>query len=87
MPWACQKEEVEKKERKRKRERKERKEREMPYTHLSIWNEMIGQQGPAVEHRELYPVFCGHLCGKRIRKRMDVCTESLCCPAEMITTS
>ena len=36
--------------------------------------------GPALEHRELYPIFCDHLCGKRICKRMDVCiciTESL----------
>ena len=29
---------------------------------------MIGQPGPAVQHRELYPVFCDNLCGKRIRE-------------------
>ena len=27
---------------------------------------MIGQQGPAVWHRELYTVFCDNICGKRI---------------------
>ena len=26
----------------------------------------IGQQGPAIQHRELYPIFCNDLCGKRI---------------------
>lgn len=35
-------------------------------------NGMIGQRGPAVGHRECYPVFCDPLCGKRIWKRMDV---------------
>ena len=38
--------------------------------------------GPAVEHKELYSIFWDNLCGKRICKRMDVCTcitESLCC--------
>ena len=28
--------------------------------------EMTGQWGPAVEHRELYPIFCNNLHGKRI---------------------
>ena len=28
--------------------------------------EDIGQWGPAIEHGELYPVFCDHLCGKKI---------------------
>ena len=27
---------------------------------------MIGQQGPAAQHRQRYPLFCDHLCGKRI---------------------
>ena len=27
---------------------------------------MIGQQGSAVYHRELYPVYCDNLHGKRI---------------------
>ena len=41
---------------------------------------MTGQQGPAVQHREHYPIFCDNLCG-------DICiTESLNCTAEMITT-
>ena len=26
---------------------------------------MIGQRGHAAEHRELYPIFFDHLCGKR----------------------
>ena len=55
---------------------------------------MTGQQGPAVQQRELYPVepmdqvFCDSLCGKRIRERMDmyICmTGLLCGTAEMIT--
>ena len=42
-----------------------------------------------VWYRELYPIFCDNLYGKTIWKRMDVCTcttESLYCPAEVITT-
>ena len=42
---------------------------------------MTGQQRPGVEHRELYPMFCDNLYGKRFWKRMDVYTyviESLC---------
>ena len=49
---------------------------------------MIGQWGPAVQHRELYPLFCDNLCGNRIWKKMNMCicmTESLCCTAEIIT--
>ena len=45
---------------------------------------MTDQWGPDVPHRELYPLFCDHLCEKRICKRMDVWTltpESLCCAA------
>ena len=47
---------------------------------------MIGQWGPAVQHREHYPIFYDNLCGKKIYKRMDmnICTtESLCCTAEI----
>ena len=33
----------------------------------------IGQQGSAVQNRELYSVFCDNLCGKKICKRIDVC--------------
>ena len=41
---------------------------------LGIWDwhmhtELYGTTGPwghAVEHRELYPVFCDNMCGKRI---------------------
>ena len=32
---------------------------------------MIGKWDP-VQPRELYPILCDHLCGKRIWKRMDV---------------
>ena len=64
---------------------------------LGVWNwhmhtvvyGMDGQWGTSVEHRELYPIFCDNLCGKRIQKRMDACiciTELLCCTAEIITT-
>ena len=59
------------------------------HMHTEVY-EMIGQWGPAAEHRELYPIFCDNLCGRRIWKRMDVwtcITESLCCTAEIITTS
>ena len=27
---------------------------------------MVGYHGPAIEHRELYPIFCDNLYGKRI---------------------
>ena len=27
---------------------------------------MIGQRGPAVEHRKVYSIFCDNLCGKII---------------------
>ena len=40
-------------------------------------------------YRELYPVFCDNLYGKRTWKRMVMCmclTESLCCTAEIIAT-
>jgi len=39
------------------------------HMHTEVY-EMIGHQGPAVQYRELYPIFCDHLCGKRIQKRM-----------------
>ena len=35
------------------------------HMHTELYG-MIGQQGPAVEHREPYPIFCDHLCGKRV---------------------
>ena len=50
---------------------------------------VTGQWGPAEQHREFYPIFRDNLCGKRIGKRVDVCTditESLCCTAEVIPT-
>ena len=33
------------------------------HMHLEVYG-MMGQQGPAVQHRELYPVFCDGLCGR-----------------------
>ena len=47
---------------------------------------MISQQGPAFQDRELYPIVCDNLCGRRIRMRMDVCigvTELLCCISKL----
>ena len=35
------------------------------HMHTELYG-MIGHWGPAVYHRELYPVFCDNLCGKRI---------------------
>ena len=35
------------------------------HMHTKVYG-MIGQQGPALEHRELYPMFCTNVCGKRI---------------------
>ena len=61
---------------------------ELAYAHYCIWNGWpMGDL--SVAHRELYPIFCDHLYGKRIGKRMDkyICiTESLCCAAEINTT-
>ena len=57
------------------------------HTHTEVYG-MIGQQGPAVKHRELHPTLCNNLCGKRTRRGTDVYTclmEPLSCTAEMIT--
>ena len=35
------------------------------HIHTEVYG-MIGQWEPAVQHKELYPVFCDNLCGKRI---------------------
>ena len=48
------------------------------HTHSIVYR-MDGQQGPAVEHKVLYSIFCDNLYGKRIWKQiaMDTCiTES-----------
>lgn len=48
----------------------------------------VERRGPAVKHRELEPRFCGHPCGRRIRKRLGVCacvTGSLRRTADMST--
>ena len=47
-----------------------------------------GQQGPVVQHRELYQIFCDNLYWKRPEKKMGICMyiiESLCCMAEITT--
>ena len=33
--------------------------------HTEVYG-MIGQWGPAVQNRELYPIFCNNLYGERI---------------------
>ena len=46
------------------------------------------QQGPTVQHRELYSILCNGLYGKESEKRLDICiriTDSLCCTAESNT--
>ena len=35
------------------------------HMHTEVYG-MTGQQGPAVQHRELYPIFSDNLYGKRI---------------------
>ena len=55
----------------------------------TVVNEMTGQWGPDIQHRELCTIYCDNLYGKRIWKRIDLCiciTEWLCCMAEIITT-
>ena len=44
----------------------------LAYAHWSVW--IIDQHGPAIQHGELYSVFCDNLCVKIIWKRMDVCS-------------
>ena len=49
---------------------------------------MDDQQGPTVEHRELYSAFYNYLTGRRIWERIDTCTcktESFCCTPETKT--
>ena len=55
--------------------------------HTAVFN-MENQQGPAVQHRELWPVTCGSLGGRGVWGRRDPCVcvaESLCCPPETVT--
>ena len=35
------------------------------HMHTEVYG-MIGQRGPAIQHKELYPIFHDNLCGKRI---------------------
>ena len=45
------------------------------------------QQGPTVEHRELYSVSWETITEKNIKKNVYMCiTDSLCCMAEINTT-
>ena len=60
------------------------------HIHTDVYG-MIGQWGPAVQHREFHPIFCDNLCGRRIWKRRDThpsigITDSPCYTAEIITT-
>ena len=60
----------------------------VPRIHAEVQG-VTGQRGPAVQHRERYPVLCDPLYGKRTGKRMEVSTgttEALCCTAQVITT-
>ena len=50
---------------------------------------MDNQQGPTVQHMELYSMLCGNLDGKQVWRRMYACicmTESLRCSPVTITT-
>ena len=58
------------------------------HVHTAVYG-MIGQWGPAVQHREFYPISCDSLRAKSIWKKTDVytcITESLCCTADIVTT-
>ena len=37
------------------------------HTHTIVYG-TDGEQGPVVEHRELYSVFCDNLCGRNLKK-------------------
>ena len=53
--------------------------------HTAVY-EMTGKLGSAVQHREHSSIFCDGLCGRRIWKRMDMCTcitEAVCCAGEI----
>ena len=57
------------------------------HMHTEVFG-VIGQQGPVIQNRELYPSLCDDLCGKRVWKRTDIYTclsEPLSCTAETIT--
>ena len=58
------------------------------HVHTAIFK--IGnQQGPTLQHMELYSTLCGKLDGREVRWRMGICThmlESLGCSPESITT-
>ena len=50
---------------------------------------MDNEQGPTVQHRELWSILCNNLNGKRISERIDTCiciTESCSCTPETNTT-
>ena len=42
------------------------------YVHSAIYK-MDNQQGPTVQHRELYLMLCGSLAGREVWGRMDTC--------------
>ena len=56
--------------------------------HTAVFK-MGNQQGPIVQHRDLYSVLCDSLDGRGVWGRMDTCiymAESLCCSSETTTT-
>ena len=56
--------------------------------HTAIFN-TDNQQGPIVLHMELCSMLCDSLDGREVWRRLDTCiyvAESLCCPAETVTT-
>ena len=58
------------------------------YVHIVIFK-MDNQQGPTIQHMELYSMLCASLDGRGVWGRMDACicmAESLCCLPESITT-
>ena len=59
------------------------------HIHTEVYG-TIGQQGPVIQHRELYPVFCDIYVVKHLREyiyTIYICvTGLLCCIAEIVTT-
>ena len=44
------------------------------HVHTAVFK-MDNQQGPTVEHRELYSMWCGSLDGRAVWGRMDTCAH------------
>lgn len=54
------------------------------HTHTTIYK-LDNQQGPTVQHRGLFSIFCNNLWGKKIWKK-EYMPESLCCTPQTNTT-